>query len=67
LKNLIGEIFSFSGTNCPLDMGEDVVYMLAMPIEIDYPEISIDIEFSVLGDNGVVLSCSRTRASVVSA
>lgn len=40
------------GSQCPISQGEDVTYILNMPILAEYPLVQLLIEVSILGADG---------------
>ncbi|XP_055523107.1 uncharacterized protein LOC129717271 [Wyeomyia smithii] len=53
------------GSQCPLSAGEDVRYVLRLPVEKSYPTIPVDVELQLVDQNDQFVSCFRVQAKVV--
>lgn len=56
---------SLAKGECPLEKGDELTYELRMPISINYPPISLSIEFALVDENANVQVCFEIDAQVV--
>ncbi|XP_053698625.1 NPC intracellular cholesterol transporter 2-like [Sabethes cyaneus] len=53
------------GARCPLSAGEDVRYVLRLPVEKAYPAIPVEVELQLVDQEDQPVSCFRVQAKVV--
>ncbi|XP_058812963.1 NPC intracellular cholesterol transporter 2-like [Topomyia yanbarensis] len=53
------------GTRCPLTAGEDVMYVLRLPVQKTYPPVAVDVELRLIDQAEQVVSCFVVSAKVV--
>ncbi|KAJ8674772.1 hypothetical protein QAD02_010558 [Eretmocerus hayati] len=56
---------TLKNATCPLVAGQNVTYMLEMPILKSYPRMPLNIEFAFLDQNDTVVVCFKLAARVV--
>ena len=55
---------SLTNAYCPLDEGEEVTYALKMPVQSFYPKVKLNIQFSLIDDQGNKQVCFFVAAKV---
>ncbi|XP_071454177.1 NPC intracellular cholesterol transporter 2 homolog a-like [Hetaerina americana] len=50
---------------CPLSPGDSATYEFYIPVRSHYPKISIQVELSLMNENGDSLSCFKIAGQVV--
>ncbi|XP_058466135.1 NPC intracellular cholesterol transporter 2-like [Malaya genurostris] len=53
------------GSQCPLSAGEDVSYLLKLPVQKFYPPIPINVELQLVDQSDEVVTCFKLQAKVV--